>query len=87
MSDAGACHRQVLSQGPLGNVAICSCGHVHVTVQAVTLRLDQESFAHLARLVAGAQHALAPPVEEHPQEEVPARVQPRTWGRTPTEEM
>ena len=41
MSEGTACERTVLSRGPCTELSRCSCGHAHLTVGPVTLRLDE----------------------------------------------
>ena len=41
------CERTVLARGPCTELARCSCGHVHLTVGPVTLRLDDTVLAAL----------------------------------------
>jgi hypothetical protein len=38
-SPAVHCH-ELLAEGPLSNVTTCSCGSVHLTIGALTLRLE-----------------------------------------------
>jgi len=42
----------------LGKVEVCSCGHIHVHIQAITIRLDTASFTGLTGQFAEALHAL-----------------------------
>jgi hypothetical protein len=49
---------QVISQGPLGSVALCECGHLHLTLQYLTLRFDRSAFRELAVLLVAAQRRL-----------------------------
>ena len=53
------CQHATLSTGALGSVEVCAqCAIVHVAVGAVTLRLTEESFRDLGRMVAQAQRQL-----------------------------
>jgi hypothetical protein len=56
---------QVISQGPLGSVALCECGHLHLTLQYLTLRFEQPAFRELAALLMLAQRRLD--TDLHPQ--------------------
>ena len=49
---------RVISQGPLGSVALCECGHLHLTLQYLTLRFEQPAFRELAALLMVAQRRL-----------------------------
>ncbi|HSW22792.1 MAG TPA: hypothetical protein VLJ62_08495 [Burkholderiaceae bacterium] len=48
----------MISQGPLGSVALCECGHLHLTLQYLTLRFEQPAFRELAALLMFAQRRL-----------------------------
>ena len=49
---------RVLSHGSVGHVAQCGCGHLHLTLQYLTLRFEPEAFRELAALLAFAQRQL-----------------------------
>lgn len=53
------CRRQLLARGPFAQVERCTCGAVHLTVGAVTLRLAPEALVELAQLVGDAACELA----------------------------
>ncbi len=53
------CHRAPLAQGALCTVDYCNCGIVHLTVGAVTLRLDRDAAQHLCKTVADALRILS----------------------------
>ena len=53
------CHRDVLSSAPIGSIALCPCGTIHLTIGAVTLRLVPEAMVELAELVGRAAVELA----------------------------
>ena len=49
---------QLLSQGSIGQVALCGCGHLHLNLQYLTLRFEPDAFRELAVLLAQAQRRL-----------------------------
>ncbi len=53
------CRRQLLARGPFALIERCSCGAVHLTVGAVTLRLAPEALVELATVVGDAACELA----------------------------
>lgn len=53
------CGRQLLARGPFALIEQCSCGAVHLTIGAVTLRLAPEALAELAQVVGDAACELA----------------------------
>ncbi len=48
----------LLSQGPLGNVSLCSCGVVTVTLQYLSLRFEPSAFRELQGLLEAARQQL-----------------------------
>lgn len=54
-----SCHPRIVAENPLGAVAVCAdCGHVHLTLQHLTVRFDPEAFLTLAALITQAGHHL-----------------------------
>lgn len=49
---------RLLSHGSIGQVALCACGHLHLTLQALTLRFEPDAFRELAALLVLAQRRL-----------------------------
>jgi len=49
---------RVLSRTSVGHVALCGCGHLHLTLQYLTLRFEPEAFRELAALLQFAQRRL-----------------------------
>ena len=49
----------VIAQGEFGAVALCSCGHVHINLQYITLRFEPEAFSDLVGMLSHARHRLA----------------------------
>ena len=49
----------VIAQGDFGTVALCSCGHVHINLQYITLRFEPEAFGELVAMLGHAKHQLA----------------------------
>ncbi|RKG87445.1 hypothetical protein [Corallococcus terminator] len=57
------CCRAVLARGPCAEVTRCSCGHIHLAVGPVTLRLEEDVLRALGHtLLEAIQH-----LEEVPQ--------------------
>ncbi|MCY1036990.1 hypothetical protein OV207_36475 [Corallococcus sp. BB11-1] len=48
------CCRAVLAQGPCAEVTRCSCGHIHLAVGPVTLRLEEDVLRALGHTVLEA---------------------------------
>lgn len=53
-----ACQRQTLAAGELALVERCSCGAVHVTIGAVTLRLSAAAIPAIAETMIEAARVL-----------------------------
>ena len=49
---------RLLARAPVGHVALCGCGHLHLTLQYLTLRFEPEAFRELAALLQFAQRRL-----------------------------
>jgi hypothetical protein len=49
---------RLISHGPIGQVALCACGHLHLNLQYLTLRFEQDAFRELAALLIHAQRRL-----------------------------
>jgi hypothetical protein len=49
---------RLISQGPIGQVALCGCGHLHLNLQYLTLRFEPAAFRELAVLLVQAQRRL-----------------------------
>jgi hypothetical protein len=68
------CHRTLLSgKRGLGSVEQCSCGSVHVTIGAVTLRVTACALPALAELLSEGSAALAA-------RDMPADDLPEAWS-------
>jgi hypothetical protein len=52
------CVREGLAKGRSVSVERCSCGHVHVTLGPLTVRIDADTLAELAHVVGSAQRAV-----------------------------
>jgi hypothetical protein len=50
----------------LGNVSVCSCGTMHVTVGGVTLRMAPDAFGEMVRMCQEATEALVLKAELSP---------------------
>ena len=53
------CHRRTLAASDFMLVEQCSCGSVHVTIGAVTLRLASNAIAAIAATLGDAARSLA----------------------------
>ena len=53
------CCRTVLARGPSAEVARCSCGHVHLSLGPVTIRLDEDTLHAAWHTVGDALRAMA----------------------------
>ena len=49
---------RLVSHGPIGQVTLCGCGHLHLNLQYLTLRFEQAAFRELAALLLEAQRRL-----------------------------
>ncbi|WP_375745146.1 hypothetical protein NR800_10390 [Corallococcus interemptor] len=59
------CCRAVLARGPCAEVTRCSCGHIHLAVGPVTLRLEEDVLRALGHTLVEAIHQLElPPTHE-----------------------
>lgn len=59
------CCRAVLARGPCAEVTRCSCGHIHLAVGPVTLRLEEDVLRALGHTLVEAIHQLElPPAHE-----------------------
>lgn len=56
--DRPSCRRDILASNDFAQVERCSCGAVHLTIGALTLRLQPSSIAPLAETLADAATAL-----------------------------
>ncbi|MDQ3369807.1 MAG: hypothetical protein M3680_30685 [Myxococcota bacterium] len=61
-------HRTVLAAHPTALVERCGCGAIHVTIGAITLRLQPDAFLAIAAALEGAARSmvLAPLGGGHP---------------------
>ena len=53
------CCRTLLARGPSAEVARCSCGHIHLSLGPVTIRLDAETLHAAWHTLGDALRALA----------------------------
>ena len=47
VAPSGAHSREVLAEGPICTVAVCACGCLHITLGAITLRMEPAAAASL----------------------------------------
>lgn len=60
------CCRAVLAQSPCAEVTRCSCGHIHLAVGPVTLRLEEDVLRALGHtLLEAIQQLEAPAPHAH----------------------
>ena len=52
--DGKGCSHQLVARGRGCMVSHCSCGNIHLNLGAVTLRLDRDELAELARTLGQA---------------------------------
>jgi hypothetical protein len=53
------CSQQLIATSALGHITTCTdCGHVHLNLNAVTLRFDLDAFRDLVDMLGFAQHKL-----------------------------
>lgn len=57
MSDT-ACHQTLLAQGSCSQLTRCSCGHVHLALGPVTVRLEESALLELFGLLRQGVQAL-----------------------------
>lgn len=59
-SDASPCdgQQQVLSRSAVGHISACRCGHLHVTLDYITVRFEPDAFRELVGMLGTAQHRL-----------------------------
>ena len=58
------CRRTVLARGPSAEVARCTCGHIHLSLGPVTIRLDEDTLHATWHTVGDALRTLSGGVEE-----------------------
>ena len=49
---------RLMSHASIGNVVLCGCGQLHLTLQYLTLRFEAPAFRELAALLVDAQRRL-----------------------------
>lgn len=49
-----SCSRRVLASGDFAQIEECSCGSMHLTIGAVTLRLQPDALPALATVIGNA---------------------------------
>ncbi len=57
------CGKTVLARGPCAEVTRCSCGHIHLAMGPVTIRVEEEVLRAIGMTVAEALHQLGTPLE------------------------
>ncbi len=56
--DGKRCSQQLVARGRGCMVSRCSCGNIHLNLGALTLRLDRDELAELARTLGQAVDAM-----------------------------
>jgi len=64
LPDDTAAAPRLLSHGSVGHVALCGCGHLHLSLKYLTLRFEPEAFRELTALLAFAQRSLDAPTRQ-----------------------
>lgn len=59
IKETSACQREMLASGSVASVERCGCGTLHLTLGAMTLRIQEEALFSLCSTVAEALSALA----------------------------
>ncbi|AKQ64324.1 hypothetical protein A176_001236 [Myxococcus hansupus] len=57
------CGKTVLARGPCAEVTRCSCGHIHLAMGPVTIRVEEEVLRAIGMTVAEALQQLGTPLE------------------------
>lgn len=63
---ASPCCRTLLARSPCAEVTRCSCGHVHLSLGPVTIRLDEDTLHAAWHTLGDALRALAEARHEAP---------------------
>ncbi|WP_426754152.1 hypothetical protein [Myxococcus sp. Y35] len=63
------CGKTVLARGPCAEVTRCSCGHIHLAMGPVTIRVEEEVLRAIGMTLAEALHQLGTPLESHSNED------------------
>ncbi|MCP3103288.1 hypothetical protein LZ198_30845 [Myxococcus sp. K15C18031901] len=53
------CGKTVLARGPCAEVTRCTCGHIHLAMGPVTIRVEEEVLRAIGMTLAEALHNLA----------------------------
>ncbi|REG34337.1 hypothetical protein ATI61_103230 [Archangium gephyra] len=57
------CCRTVLARSPSAEVARCSCGHIHLSLGPMTIRMDEGTLHAIWHTLGDAQRALSSAAE------------------------
>ena len=63
------CCRTLLARGPSAEVTRCTCGHLHLSVGPVTIRMDEDTLHAAWHTVGEALRALSHAAHEPPEPE------------------
>lgn len=61
------CCRTILARSPSAEVARCSCGHLHLTLGPLTIRMDEGTLHAAWHTLGDALRALSPAPEAVPE--------------------
>ncbi|MCY1075497.1 hypothetical protein [Archangium lansingense] len=61
------CCRTILARSPSAEVARCSCGHIHLSLGPMTIRMDEGTLHGMWHTLGDALRALSPAPETHPE--------------------
>ncbi|MCK8497186.1 MULTISPECIES: hypothetical protein [Myxococcus] len=75
------CGKKVLARGPCAEVTRCTCGHIHLAMGPVTIRVEEEVLRAIGMTLAEAVHNLDEPERSHADEaESAPSMQAPTFG-------
>lgn len=63
MMPGHGCCKTVLARGPCAEVTQCSCGHIHLAMGPVTIRVEEEVLRAIGMTLAEALQQLGTPLE------------------------
>ncbi|NTX00701.1 hypothetical protein HUA74_01265 [Myxococcus sp. CA051A] len=62
------CGKRVLARGPCAEVTRCTCGHIHLALGPVTIRVEEEVLRAIGLTMAEALQNLDEPEQGHAEE-------------------
>lgn len=73
------CGKTVLARGPCAEVTRCSCGHIHLAMGPVTIRVEEDVLRAIGMTLAEALHQLGEREEDAPVETAQAALASGGW--------